>query len=346
MRKLGIVVFSSHTGLGYQSHRLTQFLKPERILLIDNSSFTKNTDQHPEWYEGFVGYKIKGFPTRQAVIKFVDGLTHLYIIENPLNWFLVQYAQGRGVKVYIASNYEFCDNLIHSHLPWPDKFLMPSYWMVEEMEKKYGKNRVEYLPPPIFPQFFTKSRDENIAREGKRRFLHIIGTLAAKDRNGTLVLLESLKYAKQDFELVIQTQHPLPAEYETNDHRVKFKIGSEPDVEEMYRDYDAMILPRRFGGLCLPVQEALISALPVIMPDISPNNKLLPKKWLVPAIWQESLVTRAPIDLYEASPKALAKKIDEFCKTNLEKDKLEAVDIAMREFAPSALEERYNNLWI
>lgn len=38
-----------------------------------------------------------------------------------------------------------------------------------------------------------------------------------------------------------------------------------------------MILPRKYAGLCLPMNEALMSGLPVIMTDIEPNNVILPK---------------------------------------------------------------------
>ena len=48
----------------------------------------------------------------------------------------------------------------------------------------------------------------------------------------------------------------------------------------MYSGFDAMVLPRRYAGLCLPMNEALMSALPVFMTNISPNNAILPPKWL------------------------------------------------------------------
>ena len=345
MRRLGIVVFSSHTGLGYQSHRLTQFLKPERILLIDNSTFSKNKDQHPEWYEGFNGYQVTGFPSRIACLKFLDGLTHLYVIENPLNWDLITIAKNKGIKVYIASNFEFCDNLIHPDLPLPDIFLMPSYWKIEEMKTRFGNNKVIYLPPPIFPQVFKEARDLNLNRKGKKRFLHIVGTLAVADRNGTLALLDSLQFSKADYELVIKTQHELPKDYVLTDKRISYQIGSDPSVENIYKDYDALIIPRRFGGLCLPMQEALMSGLAVVMPDISPNSEILKKDWLIPATITGKIRTRTEIDLYESDIKSLAIKLDDFSKKDLDKDKLDAFEIAMREFAPSALEERYNDLW-
>lgn len=348
MRKLGIVCFSSYSGLGNQSRRLTQFLKPERILLIDNSGFSRNTDQHPDWYDGFNGYHVKGFPTRMACIKFLQGLTHLYVIENPLNWDLIQIAKGQKVKSYIATNFEFCDNLIHPEYPLPDMFLMPSYWKVAEMKDLFGEDRVRYLPPPIFPNDLSGARDHNMCRKGKRRFVHIVGTLAAADRNGTLLLVEAMKYAKGDFDLVIKSQHDLPPEYVIDDRRVAYKIGSESEVLNMYYDFDAMIMPRRFGGLCLPMQEALMCGLPVIMPDISPNKEILSRSWLVPAEHTGKIRTRTEIDIYSTNPKELAKKIDEFATMkdgDLDINKVSAFDIAHKEYAPSSLEGEYQKLW-
>lgn len=345
MRNLGIVVFSSHSGLGNQSRRLTQFLRPERILLVDNSSFSKNSEQHPEWYQGFSGFVANGFPSTGAVTQFLRGLTHLYIIENPLNWSLITMAQRQGIKTFIASNFEFCDNLNKPHLPLPDQFLMPSHWKVKEMKDLFGQDKVRYLPPPVFPEDFTETREVNFNRTGRKRFLHVVGTLAAADRNGTLLLLEALKHANEDFELVIKSQHPLPDEYKVIDPRVTFKIGSDPEVSQIYRGYDGMIMPRRFGGLCLPMQEALMSGLPVIMPDISPNSEILPKHWLVPAHHSGTIMTRTSIDLYDVNIDALALKLDQLVRTDLEKEKIDAFDLGHREYAPSSLRERYNTLW-
>lgn len=345
MRKLGIVVFSSHSGLGNQSRRLTQFLKPERILLIDNSSFSKNKEQHPDWYDGFSGFYSNGFPTNSACLQFLAGLTHLYIIENPLNWQLINIAKNRRIKTFIASNYEFCDNLNKPHLPLPDMFLMPSYWKVEDMKARFGEGRVKYLPPPIDPNEFTNVREYNFERTGKKRFLHVVGTLAAADRNGTLLLLDAVKECKGDFELIVKSQHELPAEYVLNDYRVKYKIGSDPSVADIYKDFDAMIMPRRFGGLCLPMQEALMCGLPVIMPKISPNMEILPNEWLVNADHGGTIMTRSQIDLYAARVDELTQKIDEFAHMDLNTYKINAFDIAHKEYAPSSLREEYEKLW-
>lgn len=82
-----------------------------------------------------------------------------------------------------------------------------------------------------------------------------------------------------------------------------------------YDNYDGgvLVLPRKYGGLCLPINEAIASGMPVIATDISPNNTWLPKEWLVPAGHAGSFKCKKPITYYEANLKMLAKKIDEFC---------------------------------
>jgi glycosyltransferase involved in cell wall biosynthesis len=77
-------------------------------------------------------------------------------------------------------------------------------------------------------------------------------------------------------------------------------------------DQDVLIMPRRFGGLCLPVNEALGAGMPVIMPSISPNNLWLPSDWLVPATKTGSFMARTRIDIHETDPRELAAKIDQF----------------------------------
>lgn len=345
-RKLGIIVFSNHSGLGNQSLRLTQMLKPEKIMHVDFSTLSKNKKQHMDWYEGFNGITVEGIPTNKACDIFLSGLTHLFILENPLNWHLIKRAKQLGIKTYIHCNYEFCDNLKYTNLPLPDKFVMPSKWMIPEMQAKFGEDKVVYLPPPIAPSSFKEARDINFKRDNRQiKFLHIVGTLAAEDRNGTLDLLEALKYTTTNFQLTIKSQHPLPVNYMVNDPRVTYKFESTEDTQDLYKGFDAMILPRRFGGLCLPMSEALMSGLPVIMPYISPNSAILPDKWLVQARVIKQLMTRTMIDIYAVNPKRLAEKLDEFCEWDMELQKTEAFGLAHQLFAPGNLLEEYNKLW-
>lgn len=345
MVRLGIVVFANDSGLGAQTHRLTQMLKPYRILAIDSTSFSKNKRQNWDWYNDFQGYKVDGFPSNKEINTFLNGLTHVLVCENPLNFHLFEEAKRRGIKTFCQTNYEFCDNLNKPHLPIPDLFLMPSYWKVDEMKQRFGANRVLYLPPPINSNQFSEVREVNFNRHGIPSFVHIVGTLATHDRNGTLDLIASLQYTKANLTLTIKSQHDLPPEYMTNDPRVRYKLGNEPSTADLYRDFDAMILPRRYGGLALTVNEALMSGLPVIMPDISPNNELLPKEWLVNAKRETEFKAREIIDVYSVDHKALGRKIDWLSSLDFGIIKTEAFDLGYTNFSETQLQEKYQNLW-
>lgn len=345
MVKLGLICFSNNSGLGNQTRRLTEFLKPFRLLVIDSSGFSKNKERNFHWYDNFSGYRVNGFPTDHEINVFLKGLTHVFCCENPLNFHLFARASQLGIKTYVQSNYEFCDNLNQPYLPLPSKFIMPSYWKVEEMKELFGDSRVQYLPPPINPNEFKVARDLNLLHAGPRRFLHVIGTLAVNDRNGTLDLLEALKFTDADFSLTITSQHELPSEYMINDRRVTYKIENVTDVQELYKNYDGLILPRRYGGLSLAMQEALMSGLPVIMPDISPNYQILPKEWLLPAKKKGEFMTRTMIDIYEVDPKDIAEKIDYLVNRDCEDIKLEAFELGYNNFSETVLASKYNALW-
>lgn len=343
-RNLGILVRGDASGLGSQTRRMTQLIRPERILYIDSTGFGKNKDQHPEWYDGFSGYKVKGFPTDREVDTFMKGLTHFICCENPHNMRFYAYAKMHKIKTYCVVNYEFLDNLKHPEWPEPDYFIMPSYWKVKEMQERYSEDRVIYLPPPLDLNDFKEAREINMARDsGKVKLLHIVGTLAAHDRNGTLDLLNCLKFTNADFSLTIKSQQPLPPEYLFEDYRISYKFGNEPENQDLYKDFDYMVLPRRYGGLCLPVCEALASGLPVLMPDISPNNELLPQYWLFNAKKTSEFMARVPVDVYSSDLDNLSSLLHSLAIRG--DNKITAFALAHESFSNSALIERYNQLW-
>lgn len=341
MVKLGIIALCNDSGLGNQTRRLTYMLKPFRVMVIDSSNFSQNKKQHWDWYENFTGYMCKGFPNDHEVDVFLKGLTHVLVCENPLNLNLMDKCNKANIKLYIQSNYEFCDHL-NKDLTLPTQFLMPSYWKIAEMKERFGDDKVDYLPPPIDPNEFKEAREVNFERNEDKRFLHIVGTLAANDRNGTLDLLEAIKLCKSDFKLIIRSQHELPNEYIVDDPRVEYSFENIVNPQDLYTDFDAMILPRRYGGLCLSCDEALMSGLPVIMPDISPNNELLPNEWLIPAMKDNEFFTRTIIDIYSSDIFKLAEKIDWLTEQD-DNIKLQALELGHSNFSQSVLKSKYND---
>lgn len=321
--KLGIVARADWgSGLSSQTLNYCKMLQPEKVLIVDSTPFN-NAKQRFDLYDQFNVDKVMGFPEIGHYQSWMKGLTHILTAETFYNDYLVNHAMRLGIKTFIAPNPEFYSH----HVTPPTKFFMPSHWYKSEYEELYP-GRVVFLPPPLYPNDFKQARKTNFYRSGKRRFLAVVGKYASKDRNGTKSIIEALPYTKSDFELVIKSQHPLEFTV-TDDPRITVEIGNVEDQQDLYKDFDALIYPRRYGGLALPANEALMSGLPVIMTDISPNDETLRKEWLVRSRVVDKLTTRIELDVYGADPKALAEKIDWLCETNLSPHKASALEIGM-----------------
>ena len=308
--RLGIIARSDNTGLGNQTRELVKMLNPDKILLI-NSQFFNNNKQHPEWYKDYSVIETrKGMPRTNEVLAFLENIDVVISCETFYHLELVDLAKKQGIKTILQYNYELFGNLAHPEWTLPDVLLAPSSWNLDAVIEKFGsKTKVMHLPPPTDQSLFNEARETNLSKTHKR-ILHIAGKKAAKDRNGTDSIFEMIKHSKEDYELVIKSQTPLNVI--CRDPRVKIEIGNPDNRQDMYSGFDAMVLPRRYAGLCLPMNEALMSALPVFMTDISPNNAILPDEWLAKSIKIDVFRTKSMVDVYDANPDKLAKIIDKY----------------------------------
>jgi len=334
---VGLIAFANDGGIGIQTKRLYDMLKPEKVMVVDSTGFSKNKQLHLDWYpkDSMI---TNGFPRNCEINEWLDGLKTVLVVENPYNFYLIHACRERGIKTIVQTNYEFCENIFAPHLPVPDLFLMPSYWYLEEMQDMFP-SRVIYLPPPIKQSSFNYVGDSQF---NTPHFLHIVGTLAAGDRNGTLDLLKAIKRSKGKYKITIHSQHKLPPEYIIKDKRVTYRIKNFKNTSDIYKGFQALILPRRYGGLSLTTNEALMSGLPVMMPDISPNNRLLPKDWLVPAKKIGEIQVRATITRYGCVIKHLANKLDDWAK--LVPNSFRARKLGIDNFSARKLEPRYRTL--
>jgi glycosyltransferase involved in cell wall biosynthesis len=336
--RLGIIARSDNTGLGNQTLELTKMLNPDRVLLIDSSPFNGNP-QFPKRYLGYSVMPSSGFPSDQQVINFLDGLDVVISCEIFYNNNFIKYAKERGVRTILQYNHEFLEPGMKD---LPDVLVAPSTWNIDSIIAEYGsKAKVVQLPPPTTPEIFEKARQEN-ARE-HRRILHVAGRIAHLDRNGTEDVLEMLKYSKANYELVVTTQSKFSGQ--TDDPRLTIKRDNPEHREDLFSGYDAVILPRKYAGLCLPMNEALLSGIPVFMTDISPNNDVLPQKWLVKSQRVETTMAKRRIDVYQANLRSLAAKIDWYMDLeDKSAEKQEAYEIGYSRFAPESLKEKYLEL--
>jgi len=130
--------------------------------------------------------------------------------------------------------------------------------------------RLDTLPDhaPVIPVPVDRHRCAlRTSRSTKPRVLHI-SSGARYDRNGTQLVLAALAHCQSDFTLVLGGMaRPVH-------RRGRIDVEQIATVDEYWRwyeDTDVLVLPRRYGGLSLPMQEAASAGLAVIMLDQDPN---------------------------------------------------------------------------
>lgn len=305
MSRLGLLAYATDTGLGIQTRALYKHLKPARTMLVDLSAYN-HMPIHDDWYH--FDLRTNGFPTNAEVDSFLAGLDVVMVCETPLNYYLFDRARQLGIKTVLQYNYEFLDYMTPAErrspqLPRPDVLAAPTSWNMTTVQRLAGV-RVEPLPLPIdLPELPRRSVST------ARQFFHVAGRPAIHDRNGTLDFIAAARFAAPrmpEAEFIVYCQQPTPDIERALERSPVRLVGHVDEPADMYRTGDVLVLPRRYGGLCLPVQEAVGCGIPVLMPRISPNDAWMPSEWLVQARHAGNFTTRCSIEVYSIYVQALA----------------------------------------
>lgn len=305
--KLGLVARADSRGLGNQTWEFHRNLKPDKTIVI-NCPSAKPLPLHLDRFPGAT--VINGWPTPADYSRFLDGLDAVYTAETPYHNSLFTIAEQTGVRTALHVNPEFCDKLQRPNTPDPSIYLAPTTWMFEDLPEPK-----QLQPFPVAVDRFTPVKSDRA-----ERFLHVIGRPAIFDRNGTVELLYALESVRSEIAVTMTCQEPGYVESLIAEHAIRIPnhVGlhiDSRDVEnywDIYTGHHVLILPRKFGGMSLPMQEACAAGMPVIATDASPNCDWLPIEWLVPAHHSGSFMARTKIELYSADIIDLASMIDLF----------------------------------
>lgn len=303
--RIGLLAYSTDTGLGNQTYEFYKHMKPAKTLLVDLSSLNGMETHHDRFPDAQI---VQGIPDCNAMQWLVEGVDLIFVCETPLNYCLMEKAKAAGVPVVLQYNYEFLDYLQRPNLIPPAVLAAPSWWNKEDVIARNIAPVVD-LTVPVNDERI-RPREITVCR----KMMHIAGKQAHMDRNGTLAFIQAAEKCGNKFQYVIYAQQ-LDERTRRAIERASVDIQlieNLENYEDMYAEGDVLVLPRRYGGLCLPMNEALAAGIPVIMPDISPNDQRLPKQWLVKANKADQFMARTMIDVYSVDPNFLAFKMCEF----------------------------------
>ena len=318
--RIGTIAFSSSTGLGYESRDFCDHMKPTKVLIDDLSAHNKMPVDH-SWapnarvveHNDFVFDN--GYGPNEHIDWLTDDIDVLVIHETPLNHGLYKIARQKGVKTIQRTNAEFVDGYNHPDWPRPDYIGMPTSWHTDKLEE-LNMGEVISWPVPV-----DRSKITPRAIGECETMIHIIGRPTYMDRNGTLPFLKAAYELRRTFKYKVFLQEPTDPRAEQHFAEVREALNyygkhielitDVNDPNDLYQG-EVLVLPRRYGGLCLPMQESLAACLPVIMTDIRPNFDRLPKEWLVPSTYKDNFFFHAPVDVYDCNVSDLALKMLQF----------------------------------
>lgn len=284
----GAVVLATQQGLGIQAKSF-----------FDHGVFTEVYVQpHPRYENHYEWY-----PNRcKTYDELLDKCDTIFFIETPFDFNYVKRAHEKGKRTIMIAMYE-C-----TRYPFPYIYDTIVGGSVLEAET-YKDYPVKVITVPVDDRIKWRLRERAIT------FVHNAGHGGLGGRNGTYNLLEAMKYVKSPIKLIVRSQVPLK---EVADPRIEYRYGDLP-YESLFSEGDVFIYPDKFGGSCLPLQEAFASGMCVMASDRHPTNTWLPKEPLIPIEGYKKERIAIEFDSAIVNPQKIAETIDKFYNTDITK---------------------------
>lgn len=287
-------------GLGRLTHDFYTHMRPDRTLAIDMGSHARQFTQHLDRYPDATIAAFNGGTLEPATMRrFFTGLDVAVFYETAYDHRAYTIAQAAGCRTVLMAMPEFHRHLTET-LPHPDVVWVPTGWRLDTIPG------ARVVPVPVaLEDAPTPARPSRTLR-----ILHVAGHRATGDRNGTLVFLRSLRHLTRHVSIRVTTQDRRIPNVHSIPKAVTVDTSAGDDHWRLYSRADLLVMPRRYGGLCLPVQEAMAAGLGIVMTDCEPN----PDTWPIsPLGCQPGTTIRTPagpVVLHDADPVQVAAVID------------------------------------
>lgn len=308
MTRLGIIARADNRGIAFQTEEMVKHLAPAKTMVV-----CLNDPKWPEDRSRFTGKGVSFVDcdrgTRvmdeKPVRAFLRGLDVVLAVETLYDWRMADWAHEAGVRTVVQCNPEFFVHHRKHDFAWPDQFVWPTEWLLDELPPG------PILPVPVPDKAPVAAADPH---DGPLRVLHVAGHAAAGDRNGTILFMQALTAVRQPVEVTVVGQDGrLPMAIPASNVTVHLNPDGVEDRWDLYRGHHLLVAPRRYGGLSLVTNEACRAGLAVAMPDCSPNRRW--PIWPLPV--HKGRLHRAPfgpVPTFGTTPSAIAHTIDKFAQ--------------------------------
>lgn len=318
MTRIGLVVRTDQGGLANQTQQLWQYLRPDAVLLVDLPDGSRRGDSQlaalanrPE----VVGVAHSDVIHPDLLLDVAGQVDALVTVEC-----LYTGAPGPGARIWQAVNDRCLTVLVANPELYADynaaRIVLPTSWHLDRFPD------ATVVPHPAPVEDAAAYRRTRSARA--RVFLHVEAP-AMLDRNGTEIVAAALPLVAEPCTLIVRSHRanrrgPLAAE-QIGRVRVVWDNSRPVDWTACYHpaDTDVLVLPRRYGGLSMVVQEAAALGIPALMTDVAPQDLEGWPGWRVPAsVWRHSLMRGGEFPVYECRPAAVAAAMTRLARGELD----------------------------
>lgn len=310
--KLGVIARADDRGIAWQSLEMCRHLNPAKVLcvLVNDPEWPEDVGRFAKWDTTFVDSNLSPKLHERTLDerkcrKFLRGLDVVMAVETVYEWEFIRWAHDEGVRVILQGNPEFYAHHHHPDWPHPDTWAWPTPWLIDQLPAGIE------LPVPCVEREQTAADPES----DTFNVVHVIGKMAANDRNGSLDVIEAIPSIRGRVKFRVVTQHDTLPRKIRAPKNVELEVitGGVADRWSLYEDCHMLVMPRRYGGLCLGVLEAMSCGLTTLMTDTSPNEI-----WPGPRVpARKGRIQRSPfgkIQTVATHPLDIASKIDYYAK--------------------------------
>lgn len=271
--KIGLIARCDNGGLGNLTWEFARHIPCHKILL-------KNLDDPATGISNRGGYFPERYKETSVLTEFresvgietsdedFDWLTSdidvVYTAEIPYGNRLYEIAERNGAKTVLHAMPELYRG------DKPTQLWVPTAWEIDRVRKTFGRE-VEIVPVPVALDRFSGRRLRSAEDSSPFHFYHIASP-AMLDRNGTDTLLRAVPKIRADCRLTVLGHNlKIPStRYVTVEH----VIGRGPNEywNVHPKNVDMLVMPRRYAGLSMPVNEAAAAGRPSMMSHVDPQT--------------------------------------------------------------------------
>lgn len=303
--KIGVVARpETSRGLGIQTREVVNHLPVERVLQVNFPIPTGARQDYDHPRVQHATYDVTKHRLDLGLIEdFLRGLDVVFCAETPYDWRLLEVARELGVKTVVQGNPEF---VRHGQpdfdLPHPDEWWWPSRWRLN----KVPSGQVVPVPMPTI----APARAPAVS---PLSVLHVSGHRAHEERNGTDLFLRALSYTTKPMHITVTSVDENPITMVRPRRNITFRAlpAGFTNRWDAYLGHHLVVIPRRYGGLCLPALEAAACGVAVAMPDSSPNADFA--TILMPySSTRHVKLACGPVEVPEVEPQVIAEMLDSY----------------------------------